>query len=479
MADALPELNRGGRLVAAVDALPVCSAESLRSEPQLRRAYIVLCQLLHSYVHHPNVPWERLDPQGPPPPPPSTSHDSGVRRVPRQLAVPLLQVCARLGLPPVLTAAVDLWNWRRRRPGDWGEEEDGDRGQGVQAAGALRLDDLEIVSTMTGTDTEKYFHLVPCAIQACLGPVVVAMYLAPNRLFAPLISSHSSGMGEVSAEVVAAVEESTSLFRQVRGAMTEAIKVLEMIPSRVDPDIFYHVYRPLLAGFYPDGVCLEIGETQTHMVHPKGPSAGQSAVFILLDLFLGVSHKGEPKQFQEEMSDHYLPRAHRQLITHFRQLVRQHGSAASLVSHFRRPREQARGWLVGGRWSRGGAGGAKGGGGGGGERGEAAGRTERKGSGVGEERQGEEGEGNHVTMTLCQEHEACVEALSDFRKAHMRIAVSYLSRTATGTGSSSFKEMLAAFATDTRALLKREGPGERQGGGGGELAEAGAPSQTT
>jgi hypothetical protein len=400
----------------------------------------------------------------------------------------------------VLTAAVDLWNWRRRRPGDLGKEEDGGRGQGVQAAGALRLDDLEIVSTMTGTDTEKYFHLVPCAIQACLGPVVVAMYLAPNRLFAPLISSHPSGMGEVSAEVAAAVEESTSLFRQVRGAMTEAIKVLEMIPSRVDPDIFYDVYRPLLAGFYPDGVCFEMGETQTHtdlgpesesppwvkggwgmggfLVHPKGPSAGQSAVFILLDLFLGVKHKGESKQFQEEMSDHYLPRPHRELITHFRQLVRQHGSAASLVSHFRRRREQVRGWLVGAGWSRGGEGGAQGGGGGGGERWEGEGRTKGEGSRVGGERQGGEGGGNrYVTMTLCQEYEACVGALSDFRKAHMRIAVSYLSRTATGTGSSSFKEMLATFSTDTRALLKREGPGERTGGGG-ELAEAGAGAET-
>ena len=101
-----------------------------------------------------------------------------------------------------------------------------------------------------------------------------------------------------------------------------------------------------------------------------------------------------------------------------------------------------------------------------------------EGSRVGGERQGGEGGGNrYVTMTLCQEYEACVGALSDFRKAHMRIAVSYLSRTATGTGSSSFKEMLATFSTDTRALLKREGPGERTGGGG-ELAEAGAGAET-
>jgi len=40
--------------------------------------------------------------------------------------------------------------------------------------------------------------------------------------------------------------------------MREAINVLEMIPSRVDPDIFYDVYRPLLAGFYPDGLCFEL-----------------------------------------------------------------------------------------------------------------------------------------------------------------------------------------------------------------------------
>ena len=35
-------------------------------------------------------------------------------------------------------------------------------------------------------------------------------------------------------------------------------------------------------------------------------------------------------------------------------------------------------------------------------------------------------------------------------QAHMRVAVAYLSRTSTGTGASSFKDMLAAFTADTR-----------------------------
>lgn len=114
--------------------------------------------------------------------------------------------------------------------------------------------------------------------------------------------------------------------------------MLDLIASRVEPGIFYDVYRPLLAGFYPEGIVLQgaratlvravglsrngqscksgvdaahlpawVGDADDEgpgddvMVRPKGPSAGQSAVFILLDLFLGVGHTGEPKSFQDEM----------------------------------------------------------------------------------------------------------------------------------------------------------------------------------
>ena len=35
------------------------------------------------------------------------------KRLPPALAVPWLKVCGALGLPPVLTAMLDLWNWRR------------------------------------------------------------------------------------------------------------------------------------------------------------------------------------------------------------------------------------------------------------------------------------------------------------------------------------------------------------------------------
>ena len=45
-----------------------------------------------------------------------------------------------------------------------------------------------LFSSMTGTDTETFFHLVPGMIQAHLGTLVVPMFLAPVHLFEPLVA---------------------------------------------------------------------------------------------------------------------------------------------------------------------------------------------------------------------------------------------------------------------------------------------------
>ena len=124
LAAALPELNRTGRLRAAVDAMPVLSvAPGALSAPELRRARLLLAYLSHSYVHAGGVPWERLQatqpiadqpgrdvfeyvpgqPPPPPPPPPPA--------LPAQLSAPWRQVSSSLGMPLVLTATdTDLWN---------------------------------------------------------------------------------------------------------------------------------------------------------------------------------------------------------------------------------------------------------------------------------------------------------------------------------------------------------------------------------
>ena len=60
----------------------------------------------------------------------------------------LVQVCIRLGLPPVLTAAVDLWNWRAREEGRGGRRLD--EGRGGRRLDEIWIQDVEVLSSMTG-----------------------------------------------------------------------------------------------------------------------------------------------------------------------------------------------------------------------------------------------------------------------------------------------------------------------------------------
>ena len=409
--DELPELNRRRRLVAAIEAMPKCSTRSLTDERQLRRAYIVLCHLLHSFVNSSKVPWGNLADHGHPsasaaPGEASVRSDCGDNmnesepcRVPAQLAVPLWDICAQLGLPPVLTAAVDLWNWRRLGPS----------GSGTIV---LTVDDVQVLSSMTGTDTEAYFHLIPCAIQAQLGPIVLPIFLAPEALIYPTVSLLAQNqVWEEGSDVLKAVEEIGALLQAVREAIEASTELLKRIHQLVDKEEFYNMYRPLLGGFYPHGVFLEgVGREQFDLpwlhgsqacdgalrVCPKGPSAGQSAAFMLLDLFLGIRHKADAKKFQDEMADKYLPRNHRKMVQRYRDIVATHGSAATAAS--------------------------------------ACGCDQ-----------------SVAAARVCREYDACLDAMALFRKMHYGIALSYLSSTSTGTGASSFASMLRSFAADTQA----------------------------
>lgn len=149
---------------------------------------IILGMMVHSYANGGNVPWHQLENEeshqrrrrsrlSPMQDPTSGTPVQSVE-IPEQLAVPFAkvaasndakqtlpescfaihvltvaslvfcfrQVCEALGLPTVLTAALDLWNWKKAR-GGWQPRS------------------LSALSLMTGSDTERFFHMIPCAIQ--------------------------------------------------------------------------------------------------------------------------------------------------------------------------------------------------------------------------------------------------------------------------------------------------------------------------
>ena len=60
---------------------------------------------------------------------------------------------------------------------------------------------------------------------------------------------------------------------------------------------FYDIYRPLLGAFWPDGVTLEGAGPDPDgaaVVRAKGPSAGQSTMFMLFDVMLDVPVSWHP-----------------------------------------------------------------------------------------------------------------------------------------------------------------------------------------
>jgi len=153
------------------------------------------------------------------------------------------------------------------------------------------MDNVKLISRMTREPTERGFHVIPCMMQARIGPVILPLFVMDELV--------KSKHAEVVIDVLKALTEALQDFRQIFAQVKEL----------VDVDAFYDIYRPLLAGFFPDGIVFEgvpskgssNGDEQYYVAKGKGPSAGQSTMFVLLDIALGIKHGKESGPFQVHM----------------------------------------------------------------------------------------------------------------------------------------------------------------------------------
>lgn len=354
----LPVLNRSGRLRAAVDGTSTVAQSSTAalSPPEQRRAYVLFASVAHSLVNGASVPWEKLGAAAAIEP---AADEAATLELPSQLAVPFREVCASLQVPCVFIATgTDLWNGRPRR---WWQRAD-DPSTFRQAI------------SMSGTRSENGFHATPFAIQQVLTP------LLPSLLRTPTLVRERRWW------------QLTRLLRRTCRALRRVRQLLEALPAGVDPAEFYDVYRPLLGGWAGRGGLLLKGATAADdtRVECKGPSAGQTAALILLDLVLGVRHGAETAGFQQEMRHAYLPGPHAALLEDMEARLAQHGSA----------RDAAR--------------------------------------------------APEAPEALRAAHSECLEGLAGMRAVHLGIASTYLRRTGTGTGGTDFRSMLGEAVKSTR-----------------------------
>jgi hypothetical protein len=176
---------------------------------------------------------------------------------------------------------------------------------------------LECISTMTNTKAEVMFHMLPCTMQNIAGPLILRIFGADS-----LIRNRQD-------------RELSALLVDLKKVLVRFREVFSNVHELVDMRVFYDIYRPLMSGFYPDGVVLEgsadlftdlsaehdsyhgrllrdglvsLREGKAVAMGP-GPSAGQSSMILMFDLLLGVSecHVEDAAAFQAEMLC-YMPR---------------------------------------------------------------------------------------------------------------------------------------------------------------------------
>ncbi|KOS20106.1 Indoleamine 2 [Escovopsis weberi] len=238
IAQSLPALIHGRQIHASVRNLPVLSTDRLSSQPEWRRAYLLLSYITHAHI------W------------------GGDK--PNDITLPLLAVSAHLELPPTLTyAAVCLWNFSST------------------TASFSDLGSLRTLVSFTGTESEAWFSLISVAMEARASSILATMLAALDAVKA-------RAYGTITAALL-----------ELARCIDSVSRLLERMYERCEPMVFYHQIRPFLAGTknmqgagLPRGVFYDHGGGQGEWRQLRGGSNGQSSLIQFFDVVLGVDHKG-------------------------------------------------------------------------------------------------------------------------------------------------------------------------------------------
>ena len=296
---------------AAVRDMPVLSAEELESDEEKRRAHLVLAYLTHFYIH--SLPL------------------SEPVRIPPPLTIPLLKVSEILDIPPLLIYAdTGIYNW-------------------YPEGGEASLPTTETIRTQTSFTNsihEEEFYL--CATRIELrGVEALSLMRSISHLLASaymVSSSTQSSSLEPSGPSEADVlnDKISSHLARLSIVVQDLRTLLLRVREKCDPEVYYTCVRPWFrgedstpgrewvfeGGVYPSGRTPNGGGERLREL--SGPSAGQSALIHLLDIFLGVDHSygaggiqqkahamgkqsgmaKRPKSFMERMQT-YMPTPHR------------------------------------------------------------------------------------------------------------------------------------------------------------------------
>jgi len=261
----LPKYLMGSDFRQRVKDLPAFKIETLKTDGEIRRAFLILSYIGQAYQWSDNEPAHVL---------------------PAVLAKPWYEVGKLVGRPPILSYtsySIDNWYLLDRK-------------------GPIECGNIALLQCFLGGQDEEWFILIHIEIEKKAGKALKAIEDAQKA---------------VAAQDLDALEKALTNLRDGIKAMYD---VLARMPERCDPYVYFHRVRPYIFGWknnpsLPNGVVYEgveqyQGKGQTF----RGETGAQSAIVPALDAVLGIVHEQDQlRDYLMEMRQ-YMPPMHVKFI---------------------------------------------------------------------------------------------------------------------------------------------------------------------
>ena len=261
----LPKYLMGSDFRQRVKDLPAFKIETLKTDGEIRRAFLILSYIGQAYQWSDNEPAHVL---------------------PAVLAKPWYEVGKLVGRPPILSyTSYSIDNWYL-----------------LDKKGPIECGNIALLQCFLGGQDEEWFILIHIEIEKKAGKALKAI---------------EDSQKAVAAQDLDALEKALTNLRDGIKAMYD---VLARMPERCDPYVYFHRVRPYIFGWknnpsLPNGVVYEgVEEYQGKGQTFRGETGAQSAIVPALDAVLGIVHEQDQlRDYLMEMRQ-YMPPMHVKFI---------------------------------------------------------------------------------------------------------------------------------------------------------------------
>ena len=261
----LPKYLMGTNFRQRVKDLPAFKIETLKTDGEIRRAFLILSYIGQAYQWSDNEPAHVL---------------------PAVLAKPWYEVGKLVGRPPILSyTSYSIDNWYL-----------------LDKKGPIECGNIALLQCFLGGQDEEWFILIHIEIEKKAGKALKAI---------------EDSQKAVAAQDLDALEKA---LRNLRDGIKAMYDVLARMSERCDPYVYFHRVRPYIFGWknnpsLPNGVVYEgVEEYQGKGQTFRGETGAQSAIVPALDAVLGIVHEQDQlRDYLMEMRQ-YMPPMHVKFI---------------------------------------------------------------------------------------------------------------------------------------------------------------------